>query len=523
MIDFIKDRWALFLVLVIFIICKIPHLSYPYCWDEGFPYAAAIRAMYAHGASLMPSAIDPELSRGHPLLFHAAAVTWMNIFGTSHMAMHSFSLCTSVLFLAAIYETGLRMYNRQVALLVLLLIATLMIFFIQSAFVLLEIPLAFLCFISLVCYVNRKYVPTALCLTAAFYTKESGLVLGVVLGIDAVIGLFTNSEKRRDRICRLLSVVIPCLLAAAFFLVQKHEMGWYIFPLHNDYIKHDWYSIWSGFRMNCIRASFDLVSKQYYFLLLLFISLLAAARNRDVRYLAPFIPAAIIYLLVDDRRGGDIKFSFILLALFIAAIVYMGYLLRKLKIYNDKRQESFIVLSAAFVFLFLCFSSMSVFIYRYLLASIIPLFFILGVIIEKFVERTSSYLYYPVLLLILTISYFSFKTDRNLSDFEPGAFAAMNVQQKEVDFLEHEDAYNKPIACGSFLTREHLTDPATGYLRGPQYFGQVKWGVDPATIFVVFNDIDHDYRYAEVSKDTSFHMVYRYADDMAWTEIYKRR
>ena len=99
----IKDRLPLFIILLVFVALKIPHLHYAYFWDESWPYAPALRAMYLHGPGLMPNAIDPELSRGHPLLFHALAATWMKIFGTSHVSLHSFALLISILFLIFIY------------------------------------------------------------------------------------------------------------------------------------------------------------------------------------------------------------------------------------------------------------------------------------------------------------------------------------------------------------------------------------------------------------------------------------
>ena len=91
MTAFVKKYWVLLLVLLVFVIFKIPHLFYPYYWDESWPYAPAIREMLHHGISLMPDAVNPELSRGHPLFFHAIAALWMKIFGSSHFAMHSFS------------------------------------------------------------------------------------------------------------------------------------------------------------------------------------------------------------------------------------------------------------------------------------------------------------------------------------------------------------------------------------------------------------------------------------------------
>ena len=154
MAGFFKNRWFLFLVLTVFIICKIPHLYYPYYWDESWPYAVAVKDMYKHGISLMPSAVDPELSRGHPLFFHAVAATWMNVFGSSPLAMHSFALTISILFLISIYEAGLKLFNQRVAMISLVLIAAQVVFFVQSSFVLFEVLIAFLSFLSLYFYVR---------------------------------------------------------------------------------------------------------------------------------------------------------------------------------------------------------------------------------------------------------------------------------------------------------------------------------------------------------------------------------
>lgn len=102
--EFLKSRWVLVLVLVIFTILKIPHLLYPFYWDESWPYVPAIKAMYHHGISLLPNSIDPIISRGHPLFFHAIGALWMNIFGTSNLSLHCFALFISVSFLITIFR-----------------------------------------------------------------------------------------------------------------------------------------------------------------------------------------------------------------------------------------------------------------------------------------------------------------------------------------------------------------------------------------------------------------------------------
>src|ERR1700733_5833249 len=114
MYDFFKNRWVLLLVLILFIMIKIPYLLYAFYWDESWPYVPAIIAMHSHGASLLPNAIDPNLSRGHPLFFHALGALWIDVFGGSNKSMHSFALVISLLFLISIYEAGYRIYNKRV-------------------------------------------------------------------------------------------------------------------------------------------------------------------------------------------------------------------------------------------------------------------------------------------------------------------------------------------------------------------------------------------------------------------------
>ncbi len=149
MSDFLRKRWVLFLVLAVFVVCKIPHLYYPFYWDESWPYATAVKAMYAHGPSLMPNAIDGELSRGHPLFFHAAGALWMDVFGSSHFSMHCFALFIAIACLVSLYEIGLKLFNQRVAVLSLLLVSTLAIFFLHSSLLLFEILVAWLGFVSL--------------------------------------------------------------------------------------------------------------------------------------------------------------------------------------------------------------------------------------------------------------------------------------------------------------------------------------------------------------------------------------
>jgi len=523
MTAFLKTRWVLLLILIIFIIFKIPHLFYPYYWDESWPYAVAIKDMHHHGVSLMPTAVDPELSRGHPLFFHAIAAIWMNIFGSSHLAMHSFALTISVLFLISIYEAGIRLFNQKTAVMSTLLVAIQVVFFVQSSFVLFEMLVAFLVFLSLYFYARDRYFVTAISLTALFYTKESGLIAGFVLGMDALTGLLNRKKELKVRLYRLISIAVPVMMIGIFFLIQKHIRGWYIFPFYNGLIEHKWTDFWYNFRINSMNSTIIRDNRYYYFILLLVLSVVAAIKNKSFKYLVIFFPAVIIYYFADNLRAGRPLPSIPFFILFIISIAWMLYVLHKLKIYRDSQQERFIVLSIIFIFCFFCFSAMNFFTPRYMLAAIVPFLFFGAVVFDRFIDRTYPVLFYPLLLIMLLIAYYTFHSDTDYGDADMGAFYGMNVQQSVVNYLEKNNCYDKSIGCGSFLESQHLLNPATGFLHTNRVFTKVKWDINGNTQYAIFDDIEPDSRYDIVKKDPAFHLAYRYQEGLVWAEIYERK
>ncbi len=522
MINFIKNRLALFLVVIVFVICKIPYLFYAYYWDESWPYVPAIRAMYRHGASLMPGSVEPNLTRGHPLFFHAIGAIWMNVFGASHVSMHSFALLISVAMLVVVYEAGLSLFNKRVAIMSLLLVATQVIFFVQSSFLLPEVLVALLVFLSIYFFVKDKYLLAALCLTALFYTKESGLITGVVFGVAAVIGLFNKKERMQVRLLSLSSVAVPCLLICVFFLIQKHVNGWYIFPLHNDLIEYKWKSFWYTFRMSVVCSAFLRDYRYWYFILVLLLSVFATIKNKNTWHLVIFLPAIAIYYFVDDMRAGRLLPSVPFFIVFIFSVILFLYSLSRLKIYSNVLQEKFSVISCAFILCFFCFSAMNFFTPRYLLAAIVPLLFFTAVIFEALMSRTYRQVFYPLLGAFIVIAFFSFYTNDGSGDADPGAFDGIDVHQHVIAYMEKNGYYSRAVSTCSFLETQHLVNPDCGFLSRDKVFTNVRWGIDKNTEFVIFDNMESDYRYNDVKKDNSFHLIDKYQKGRAWSEIYGR-
>ncbi|MCI5142755.1 MAG: hypothetical protein D3909_13730, partial [Candidatus Electrothrix sp. ATG1] len=68
MISGVKKINPIYLLVTSFFLFKLIHLRVPYFWDELGVYSRAALYLFDHGISMLPDAMPPELSRGHPLL-----------------------------------------------------------------------------------------------------------------------------------------------------------------------------------------------------------------------------------------------------------------------------------------------------------------------------------------------------------------------------------------------------------------------------------------------------------------------
>ncbi len=520
MLSFLKSRWVLLVVITLFTIFKIHHLYYPYFWDESWPYASAVAYMFNHGISLIPGAVDPDLSRGHPLFFHAAAALWGKIFGMSHVSMHSFALLISVLFLVTIYEAGLKIFNKRVAIMSLLLVVTQVLFIVQSAFLLLEMLVALLALLSLYHYIKGNYFQTGLYLSMLFLTKESGLIMGFVLGIDALLSLRTFTRATwKDHAARVISIEVPCILMGTFFLLQKHINGWYVLPLYSQLVEHSWSNFWHVFSKVASGCMYVSDYRYWYFLIAAAITVYAAITKKMYGLLTILIPVALVYLMTGEQgpRGRwDSFFHFIGL---IVSLVLLTWSISRPALFPLLVQRKFIVLTMAFITCFVIFSSMNFFTYRYLLATVIPGLMLVAVITDKMAEQTKPVLFFVAFGLMMTASAYAYIHDDGNGDTDRSAFYNMELQQSSVDYLEQHNLYDAVIGAGSYLQRIHLTDPATGFLRGNKTFKNVDWEINHPDYMIVDN-IEPDYRYGQIKNRPGYSLVFRKTKGQGWIEIY---
>lgn len=240
--------WVAFAIIMLaFILFKIPDLSLPYFWDEAGVYAPGSLAMKDnHTISIMPKALDPEFSRGHPLLAVASYAAFFKIFGDSHVHGHLFSLLLACGVLLLTYHYTARIFSRMAALIAVLLLAFTPVFYAMSAIVLPEMILTLFTVWALFAVIQNKWGQYALAASLAMMCKESAIVIPAAV----LFFLFVRSLQARDflkwkRWKLFLTAIVPLVVFGIFLLIQKAQNGWYFFPLHVGYIQHDVSSILS--------------------------------------------------------------------------------------------------------------------------------------------------------------------------------------------------------------------------------------------------------------------------------------
>ncbi|MFN8287958.1 MAG: glycosyltransferase family 39 protein [Chitinophagales bacterium] len=205
----------------------------PYYWDELGVYAPAANALYEHGLSLMPGALDPEFSRGHPLLFAFLGGTAFKLFGSNVFTAHVFAFSVSLLLLLAVYCKAGKYYGYFNALVTVTLIAVQPFFLGLSTLLLPEILLALFAWLALTAFYENKYALAGLYSTLAIFTKESGILLPFTFAAFIIFQqLFYRKESKSQLKPSLLFLLAPFLFFGLFLLVQKAQNGWYFFPYH---------------------------------------------------------------------------------------------------------------------------------------------------------------------------------------------------------------------------------------------------------------------------------------------------
>ncbi len=222
------------LIISIFILLKLPDLSTPYHWDELGLYARSALAMKDSGhISILPSALDPAHSLGHPLLCFAAYAAFFRMFGDSCTVGHTLSLifaCVTLIFCYRLARSALDVFTALIA---TALLAAQPCFFSISAIIIPETMLMCFSMIALWALMERKMWTYLLATIACVLTKESGLAVPLATGFFLLVqSAYERRLFARRTVGWLLITLVPFICFGIFLLAQKRVNGWYLYPYH---------------------------------------------------------------------------------------------------------------------------------------------------------------------------------------------------------------------------------------------------------------------------------------------------
>jgi 4-amino-4-deoxy-L-arabinose transferase-like glycosyltransferase len=509
---------VLLLLLVGFGLFKLGSLPLAYYWDEAWVYAPAVKAMVEHGPSLSPGALPPELSRGHPVLFHAMAASWMSLWGASRSSAHSFALAISLCVLVVTYLLGVQAGSKRIGLAAVCLLLVNEMFLAQSAILLPEMTMTLFLLGSVLAFLRGHKVAYLLCATAALLTKESALVLMLALFAWHILDLWSKRKTPQWRSAVTWSAVViaPLALASVFFILQYLERGWFFYPEHLGMMT------WSPkdiiYKAKLI---FTLAFEEQGQLVLTYSTCLIAplalrASPRWAGVLSALLLTAAIKVLWG--RWEIPLVPTLPAALFCVGLAYFAFSRPIQQL--DGTKGRLIGITYLFIVGYWSFSSLNFFSDRYLLC--LTPFMAVGAssLLALVSDRIRSWVFPVVITCCAVPMMLSIGKDGRVGDTRLSYADAIRVQSELVSYCENEHLQQEKFH-GSFMDRHYMTEPFLGYMSDTLPFWNVADTLNAGTRFAILSNASPS-EARPMLESNGFTLTQRFAHGSAWCELHQR-
>lgn len=378
----------LLFVSILFTLYKTPHLYLPLFWDEIGVYGKSVFYLLDNEIGILPSYLEPELSRGHPMVYVYFTALFCKVFGENVFTMHLFNLIISIFLLFSVYYTSSKLFSKKVAFIAFIVLVVQPLFIAQSILVLPEVMLALFALWSIYFFITEKWICYFIFASLAMLTKETAVFIPPVLFF---VWFIFNYQKEK-KLLKLFYVFLPFISFFIFLLIQKMQNGWYFFPYHNPLEE-------GFFHLKTVLKKF-----------IKFTYVLFAEQGRFVSSF--FALVGIIPLFIISNKSNKFK-------IFTLVSIIIGLIL---------------------------FSSTNHFMKRYLMLAIIPYSIIVAFVISKI---SNKWLFSIVLVIIIISSLYHTKSkyfdyDNNMSYIE-----VIEYHKKILTFLKSQEDWNSNIAVTS--------------------------------------------------------------------------
>jgi 4-amino-4-deoxy-L-arabinose transferase-like glycosyltransferase len=453
--------------ILIFVFFRIQYHHLAFHWDEMWSYVPAVRAMHANGVSMLPSSMDPIISRGHPLFFYALNASFLNIFGTSNAALHTLPLMVSIVCIVTTYWIGRTFFSEKVGLVSAFLLMTQSLFFVQSAMVLPEVMVTALVLLSFYAFFKENIYLYWLFASLLVLTKESGIVLPAAL---AACYFFSEHSFKSSFFWKKIAwIVAPLGVFAAFLLLQKYTFGWFLFPEHVGMMKLTQEAFLTTLE-NCFNQLFLLQNRRNIFVLGAIVALFLFLLNKKYRFATPknlhFLPYFFVFLLF-----------------------------------------------------YLIFSSANFYTARYVMCAIPIGFLMVTAAVFELMPPKKHFLAFLIFAFGAAATLQFTLVGKNVSDVELGAFDLIGVQHKAANAIEkYVPKDQKPITRYGFLKEFSLKTAYCGYLNEP--YKEFEARFLPGGIGYYLS-IESDKEYDKAKAEGKLEILHRFEKNNAFAEIYR--
>lgn len=508
------------LVVAVFISYKWQFLGLPLYWDEAWVYGPAVRAMNANGISLLPNTIGPDLSRGHPLLFHVLASTWSLPWGESNTSLHAFALFVSVSLLALVYMVGSKFGSPQIGLAAILLLGCNEIFIAQSAILLPEVLLGLFMLLAVRTFVSKHIVGYIVTSTCALFVKESALVMILALLCWQAVSILADKsvDQLKHHLKWVVITLFPIVPAFLFLLYQRTEYGWFLYPTHLELvslnIKDVHYLFKFGYR--------ELFEQQGMEIATLAFGLIAplAWKGWNKRYTG----VLVVLLYVTAIKVLDGKWTLPPLQTLIVTLACFSMIMFLQFIPLWKKEGArgeFASISLILVLGFLLFSALNFFSDRYLVGLIPFIALSMSTVFYSAFAPRHWVVFPSAILVITTVLFWQIGKDDRVGDtrisYQNDISAHLEVV-REIENLNLHEA----IIYSSFVDIAYLTDLNAGYLQEGRVFRHVSNSLTDTTQYAIVSRGDpSDIR--EHLLSLGFVLRRRFQSGPAWCELYERQ
>jgi len=509
---------AILVVAAILVLVKIPYLNLPYFWDEAWVYASAVFDMHKNGPSLSPNSVNPDLSRGHPLLFHFLANCWITVFGSSFTVVHTFSVFMTVLLILATYRLGTHLFNPFIGFWIAALVALQPIVLQQSGFLLPEVQLALFTILSIHYYLKKQHWQYIIAATALLLTKETGVILIGCIALLETVQFLIERKWNVKRIGEFLSVGAPILLMGLYFTVQYSQFGWFMFPEHVSMFETD-PEIWMKRREITFKILFANQQRSLLLWIGLFCVSLGWEKGPKLLRAMLFIVALTFATMTGLKSWlPNWYYLYAFPCILMVATVLLGQSFSK----PGTKNHLFYPLVGMVIAITLPFTASHFIIDRYFIFLIPLLFLVSGGMVFISLKKTPWLLCTSVISLSLVFFHFSYKADGEITAHNNLQYVGqIRVMEKGIDFLETSVGHDSCIAA-TYILRQAMRNPVQGYLSSEATFSCLNGEILPEINYVMTISFD-DGGLKKVENDPLFQQLWETHEGSFRSRVFVRK